>query len=126
MDLAGRPMLAQQLRRLKKCHSVDEISVATSTNTTDDPVVALEGREGVRWFRGSEHDVLSRYLGAARESQADIVVRITADCPLIDPEQTDRVIYELESHAAELTMQLTISIELSHVGWKQKLCLATL
>ena len=100
LDLAGRPMLSQQLRRLKKCQRADEIVVATTTNTTDDPVVALAGSEGVRWFRGNEQDVLSRYLGAAHESQADIVVRVTADCPLIDPEQTDQVIHELESHAA--------------------------
>ena len=101
MNLAGRPMLAQQLRRLKKCQRADEVVVATTTNTTDDPVVALADSEGIRWFRGSEQDVLSRYLGAARESKADIVVRITADCPLIDPKQTDRVIHELESHATE-------------------------
>ena len=101
LELAGDPMLSQQLRRLKKCQCVDEIIVATTINATDDPVVALANSEGVRWFRGSEQDVLSRYLGAARESQADIVVRITADCPLIDPEQTDRVIHELESHATE-------------------------
>lgn len=98
MDLAGRPMLAQQLRRLKCCRSADDIVVATTTNPADDPVVALADGEAVSWFRGSEDDVLSRYLYAARQSNADIVVRITADCPLIDPEETDRVIQELEKH----------------------------
>ncbi|MBZ5647592.1 MAG: glycosyltransferase family protein [Acidobacteriia bacterium] len=101
MELAGRPMLAQQLRRLKACRSADEIVVATTTNKTDDPVVALAEKEGVRWFRGSEDDVLSRYAGAAREAEADIVVRITSDCPLIDAEVTDRVIAELKTHAGE-------------------------
>lgn len=98
MELAGRPMLSQQLRRLKLCRLADEIVVATTDNHTDDPVVALAEAEGVRWFRGYEHDVLARYVGAAREALADIVVRVTADCPLIDPEQTDRVVQELESH----------------------------
>lgn len=96
MDLAGRPMLAQELARLKRCRRVDEIVVATTTNATDDPVQALAEREGVHCFRGSEADVLSRYAGAAREAKADLIVRVTADCPLIDPEITDRVIAKLE------------------------------
>ncbi len=97
MDLAGRPMLAQQLRRLKACRRVDEIVIATTANQTDAPVVRLADAEGVRWFRGSEDDVLSRYSGAAREAGADLVVRVTADCPLIDPWVTDRVVEELEN-----------------------------
>jgi spore coat polysaccharide biosynthesis protein SpsF len=97
MDLAGRPMLAQQLLRLKRCRLADEIVVATTTNATDDSVVALARAAGVRWFRGSEADVLSRYAGAAREAAADLVVRITADCPLIDPAVSDRVIEALAS-----------------------------
>jgi len=99
--VGGRPMLAQQLRRLGRCQRADEIVVATTTNATDDPVVALVEAEGLRWFRGSEADVLARYVGAAREAGAEIVVRITADCPLIDPAETDRVIAALEEHAAE-------------------------
>ena len=95
MDLAGRPMLAQQLRRLKRCRQADEIVVATTTNVTDDPVVALARSEGARWYRGSETDVLSRYVNAAREAKAEVVVRVTADCPLIDPEESDRVIEAL-------------------------------
>ena len=97
MDLAGRPMLAQQLRRLARCRQADEIVVATTTNATDNPVVAVAQDEGVRWFRGSETDVLARYVGAAREAKADVVVRVTADCPLIDPEESDRVIEALAS-----------------------------
>ena len=95
MDVAGRPMLAQQLRRLARCRQADEIVVATTTNATDDPVVAIAREAGVRWFRGSEADVLGRYVGAAREAKADVVVRVTADCPLIDPEESDRVIEAL-------------------------------
>jgi spore coat polysaccharide biosynthesis protein SpsF len=91
-DVAGRPMLAQQLRRLARCRRADEIVVATTSNVTDDPVVAAARAEGARWFRGSEVDVLERYVGAAREAKADVIVRVTADCPLIDPEVSDRVI----------------------------------
>jgi spore coat polysaccharide biosynthesis protein SpsF len=92
MDLAGRPMLAQQLRRIERCRSLDDIVIATTTNSTDDAVVALARAAGVRWFRGSEVDVLGRYAGAAREAGADVVVRLTADCPLIDAAVTDRVV----------------------------------
>jgi spore coat polysaccharide biosynthesis protein SpsF len=92
MDLAGRPMLAQQLLRLKRCRLADEIVVATTTNATDDRVVALARAAGVRWFRGSERDVLERYVGAVRDARADVVVRVTADCPLIDSDVSDRVI----------------------------------
>lgn len=90
-DLAGRPMLAHQLRRLQACRLADDIVVATTEAAADDPLTRLADEAGVRWFRGSEDDVLARYLGAAREAGADVVVRVTADCPLIDPEQTDRV-----------------------------------
>src|SRR4051794_35183830 len=87
MELADRPMLSQQIRRLKNCREMDEIVIATTINATDDPVVELADAEGLRWFRGSESDVLSRYVGAAHEAKAEIVIRITVDCPLIDPEQ---------------------------------------
>ena len=98
MDVCGQPMLAQQLRRLSRCRQVDEIVVATTVNATDAPVVEVARAENVRWFRGSETDVLARYVGAAREAKADVVVRVTADCPLIDPEESDRVIEDLIAH----------------------------
>jgi spore coat polysaccharide biosynthesis protein SpsF len=95
LDLAGRPMLERQLERLRRCTEVDEIVLAVTTNADDDPLVELADRLGLRWHRGSEHDVLSRYLGAAREARADLVVRVTSDCPLIDARETDVVVREL-------------------------------
>src|ERR1044071_6002826 len=96
MDLDGRPLLERQLARLGRCARVDEIVVATTVNDTDDPLVALADRLGLRWHRGSEADVLGRYVGAAREADADMVVRVTSDCPLIDAGETDAVIGALE------------------------------
>ena len=61
-DVAGRPMLAQQLRRLAGCRLADELVVATTVNATDDEVVAVARGEGARWFRGSETDVLERVV----------------------------------------------------------------
>jgi spore coat polysaccharide biosynthesis protein SpsF len=92
MDLAGRPMLERQLERLSRCSQVDEIVVATTTNPIDEPLVDLARRLGLRWYRGSEHDVLARYLGAAREMRAELVVRVSSDCPLIDASETDAVV----------------------------------
>jgi spore coat polysaccharide biosynthesis protein SpsF len=101
MDLGGRPMLARQLERLARCRNVDDIVVATTVNAADDPVVAIARAAGVRWFRGSETDVLSRYAGAAREAEAELVIRSTGDCPLIDAEVVDRVIETLaDGHTA--------------------------
>jgi spore coat polysaccharide biosynthesis protein SpsF len=100
LDLAGRPMLQRQIERLRRCARVDDIVVATTTNAADDPVVALAGALDVRWYRGSEHDVLARHVGAARAADADLIVRVTSDCPLIDPEETDAVIGALEQRRA--------------------------
>jgi spore coat polysaccharide biosynthesis protein SpsF len=92
MDLAGQPLLAQMIRRLKRASRLDEIVVATTANATDDAIVDLARTENVSCFRGSETDVLSRYVGAARMAGAELVVRVTSDCPLIDPEVLDRVV----------------------------------
>jgi spore coat polysaccharide biosynthesis protein SpsF len=100
-DLGGRPMMLRQLERLARCREVDRVVVATTTNATDDPVVELAQAAGVHVFRGSEADVLGRYAGAAREAEADVVVRSTADCPLIDPEIVDRVVRTLVEGRAE-------------------------
>lgn len=101
MDVAGKPMLVQQIGRLKQCALADEIVIATTTNPVDDPLVDIARQEGVGWFRGDEHDVLSRFVGAARQTRADVIVRVTADCPLIDPQVSDRVIGELLTHTPE-------------------------
>lgn len=95
-DIQGRAMLARVVEQLRRCAAIDEICVATTVNADDEPVVALANELGVRWHRGSEHDVLARYEGAAREAQADLVVRITSDCPLLDPRETARVVRALE------------------------------
>ncbi len=101
MDLCGKPMLIQQIRRLKRCTQLDEIVIATTRHSTDEPLVHLADEEHVGWFRGSEQDVLSRFVGAAKEFNAEVIVRITADCPLIDPDVTDLVIQELVSKPNE-------------------------
>lgn len=85
MPAGGEPLLEILLARLGAVKQLDAIMVATTVNTTDDPIVALCRKLEVPVFRGSEDDVLGRVCGALRSAGADICVEITADCPLIDP-----------------------------------------
>ena len=92
VDIAGKTMLERTVERIQRSTRVTKVIVAT-TDTESDNVIAQEcERLGVRCFRGSEEDVLDRYYQAAKEVNADIVIRITADCPLIDPEIIDHII----------------------------------
>src|SRR5947209_8696419 len=88
-DVGGRPLLEVLIRRLKRCKEICDIVVATTTRPTDAAVVATAERQGVRWFRGSELDVLGRFVAAGREADAEVIVRATGDCPLFDPEVAD-------------------------------------
>lgn len=88
----GRPLLEYLVERLRRVASQHEIVIATTDNDTDLPVVELCNRLNVSCFRGSEEDVLARYYLAACEYGADAIVRITSDCPLIDPVVIDEVI----------------------------------
>ena len=92
MEVAGKPLLLHHLGRLRRANQVDSVVLATTTNATDDPVAELAENFGVTVFRGDEHDVLSRFAGAAAMVGADIVVRVTADCPLIDPGLIDQLV----------------------------------
>jgi spore coat polysaccharide biosynthesis protein SpsF len=91
-DLEGQPMLAHMIGRLRRSSRIRRLIVATTTNSTDDPVDALCRSLGVEVFRGGEHDVLARFVGAARRADARNVARLTADCPMIDPALCDEVV----------------------------------
>jgi spore coat polysaccharide biosynthesis protein SpsF len=91
-DLAGKPTLSRVIERCRAIPVANEVVIATTTHERDDVIVDLCKSEGVPCFRGSESDVLSRYYGAAKEHGADVVVRITSDCPLIDPGTSTKVI----------------------------------
>ncbi len=87
----GKPLLQLLVERIKQSSYVDEIVVATTTNREDDPVEKLAGEMGVAVFRGSEEDVLGRVVSAVSSVSGDIIVEITGDCPLLDPEMIDYV-----------------------------------
>ena len=100
MDVAGKPMLQHVVERLSRAARIDEVVVATSTHAQDQVILDFAEGMGVRAVAGSEGDVLARYVMAAVESSADLVVRVTADCPLVDPVLSDLVIERyIQEHA---------------------------
>ena len=99
MELGGVPVLAQVVARARVAPGVDAVCVATPITSQDDPLAALAETLGAEVARGSETDVLSRYALAAEVTGADRIVRITADCPFLDPRVAGRVLALLDTGA---------------------------
>lgn len=97
LAIAGKPALQMQIERVGRSEYLDDICIATTTNSTDDSIVALAQKLGAEHFRGSEGDVLSRVLGAAQAQKAEVIVQLTGDCPFTDPALVDRAIEEFFS-----------------------------
>lgn len=93
-------MLMHLLRRLRAVPSIDEIVIATTVNSADDPIVEFALTSGVRCYRGSEEDVLARVIGAAETVNAEVLVEITGDCPVIDPDLVEQTIRMFRVHQA--------------------------
>jgi glutamate-1-semialdehyde 2,1-aminomutase len=100
-DLDGRPALEVLIARLRRATAVDEIVLAVPEGSPDNALEGFAARLGVRCVRGSEQDVLARHHAAALEAEADIVVRITGDCPLVDPVLVDRVVVPVRDGTAD-------------------------
>lgn len=92
MPLCGQPMLWHVVTRVRAAPSICEVVVATTTEERDEPVRVFCAAAGIPCFSGSEHDVVDRYYQAAVHYQIDPVVRITADCPLVDPGLIERLL----------------------------------
>ena len=97
MGLAGEPMLVRVVNRTKRASTVDKVVVATTTLDMDNRVEDLCNERSWSFYRGSEEDLLDRYYQAANIFHADVIVRITSDCPLIDPHEIDRVVREFKT-----------------------------
>ena len=91
-DIGGKPMIQRVIDRVKAAKLLDHVILATTVHETDAPLVDLSAALGVETFRGSVDDVLDRYYRAALFAKVDIVVRITGDCPLMDPPLIDRTV----------------------------------
>lgn len=92
LSVGGQPMIALEINRLRSARSLDEIVVATTDRAIDDPIEGLCKEMGVECFRGSENDVLDRYYQTARRYHGEGIVRITGDCPFVDPHVVDQVV----------------------------------
>ena len=88
----GKSMLMHLVERLRSVPSIDAIVIATTVNASDNPIAELANIEDILCFRGSEEDVLGRVIGAGESAQADILVEITGDCPVIDPDLVEQTI----------------------------------
>lgn len=93
--LAGLPLIVFMVRRVQLARQIDQLLVATSTDASDDPLVRVLAEYGISCFRGDLHDVLDRFYRAASAAGADHVVRLTGDCPLMDPYLIDKGLAEL-------------------------------
>ena len=93
-EIGGRPMLAHVVERACAISGIAGLVIATTVSPTDDALVAFAKQAGAACIRGHEADVLDRFCLAARETKADAIVRVTADCPLLDPEVSGRVLAE--------------------------------
>jgi spore coat polysaccharide biosynthesis protein SpsF len=90
--ILGRPMLELEIERVRSCETIDRVVVVTSTHPDDQPIVDLCQRLSIGFFCGSMENVLDRFYQAAKKFKPDHIVRITGDCPLIDPEVVDDMV----------------------------------
>jgi spore coat polysaccharide biosynthesis protein SpsF len=110
MRIGERPLLVYLVERISKAPTLDNIVVATTTNPRDNIIIEECERRGIPNFRGSENDVLSRYVWAARACEADVIVRVTADNPLTDPDSIDRVVDTLISSGADYASETDLPV----------------
>lgn len=95
VDIAGMSMLARVIDRTRRARTIDRVIVATTTKMQDDRLVEHARELSAEVYRGEEDDVLDRYYQAATHYKLDVVVRITSDCPLLDPGLADEVVRPL-------------------------------
>lgn len=101
LQAAGKPMLEHLINRLRAVPSLDGIVLATTVNPTDDELESFSRRVGINCYRGSENDVMARVIGAATSVDAEVVVEITGDCPIIDPQLVEQTIQMYKANKAD-------------------------
>jgi spore coat polysaccharide biosynthesis protein SpsF len=89
LDIAGQPMLQRVINRAKRSKLIDRVAVATTSDPSDDILELFCQKQALPCYRGSLVDVLDRFYQAARQYRADVIIRLTADCPLLDPDLLD-------------------------------------
>lgn len=118
MPVLGRPLILHQIDRIRRMQEVNRLILATSNDPSDDDLAALCAANDIEFYRGDLNDVLKRFYEAAKDIRPDNVVRLTGDCPLIDPEVVDKVIrfyrdgnYDYATNAVEPTYPDGLDVE---------------
>lgn len=106
LTINGQTLLQIHLDRVSKSKTIDEVIVATTEKETDEPIMNIAQELGYKCYRGSENDVLDRYYQAAKESSAEVIVRITSDCPLVDPDLIDTIVNAHLVHGTDFTSNI--------------------
>jgi len=101
LEAAGKPMLEHLVDRLKSVKSIDQIVLATTVNNEDLPLIKLAKNLNISYYCGSEQDVMQRVIESADSVNADVVVEITGDCPIIDPEIVEQTIQMFKVHQVD-------------------------
>lgn len=91
-DIGGRPMLSWVVERASRAQTIDKVVVATTTEASDQPIAEFCSQADYAYTRGKVYDVLDRYYTASQQFEADVIVRLTADCPVIDPNIIDKTV----------------------------------
>jgi spore coat polysaccharide biosynthesis protein SpsF (cytidylyltransferase family) len=120
LDLNGKPLILHLLLRLKKSKKLDDVILCTSTHPNDRVLLEIAKENGFKSFAGSEDDVMDRFIYAGEEENADIIVRITGDNPLTDPEIIDQMIKSHINSNADYTRMdgLPIGITAEVIAFK--------
>ena len=100
--LGDKPMLWHLVRRLRAAHSLNDVVVATADNAENRPIVEICKAEGIPCFAGSEADLVDRFYGTGKAYAADALVRVTGDCPLVDPDVIDEMVTWYRAHALDI------------------------
>ena len=114
LEISGQPMLVRVIERTRRAKMLDGVVVATTIDSSDDAIEELCQQRGYICYRGSMHDVLDRYYQAALSYKADVIVRVTGDCPLMDPVVMDETILTLWGHPDFESTSSSIQSKISH------------
>jgi len=115
--LAGKPIIWHVVHRLRQSQELDDVVIATTTDPTDDPLVEYAKKEGISCTRGSQDNVLERYLLAAAEHDADYIVRVTGDAPLVDPDVIDSMLKAMKLDDADIYNGVSPTGNVIHEGF---------
>ncbi len=119
LKISEKPMLYYVIKQTKSSKHINDVIIATSTNSADEPIIKFCKENNIKFFRGSEKNVLDRYYQCAKKYNLNSIIRITADCPLIDPNVIDLVISKFENGSFDYVSN---NITKKHNKWFDSAC----